>query len=67
VRVAIEVVAALGVGVKYVPFNVPLLHEIVTLAVAVSLTVAGDMVEAWLAPGVLERKVEGGVWLVFVR
>jgi hypothetical protein len=42
VKAAIEV--ALAVGVKNVPFNVPRLHGIVTVAVAFS--VADDMVNA---------------------
>ena len=45
-KAAIEVEAALAVGVKYVPFKVPLLKEAVFDAVPVAFTVVDDVFEA---------------------
>ena len=42
VNAEIEVEVALAVGVKNVPFNVPLRHGTVTVAVAVAFTVTAD-------------------------
>jgi hypothetical protein len=47
VKAAIEVKVALAVCVKNGPLNVPLLHGMVTVAVAVAFTVIDDLPDEW--------------------
>ena len=66
-RAAIEVDAALTVGVKNVPFNVPLLKGTVTVAVAVAFLVIDVVVEEcfvvgwWLVVGTVDGMVDADV------
>lgn len=47
VKEAIEVEVALAVCVKNSPLNVPLLHGMGTVAVAVAFTVIDDLLDEW--------------------
>jgi hypothetical protein len=65
VKAAAEVEVALAVCVKNGPLNVPLLHGMVTVAVAVALTMIDDLPDEWLVVSAVYGMVCVYEWLDF--